>query len=216
MVYTPPGYEAGKQTYPVFFLLHGAGDNEGTWTALGRAHWIMDNLIAAGKTKPMVVVMPDGHAAFAVARSPVTPFDNAMEEDLLKDLLPFVEANYRVEKTPAQRAIAGLSMGGGQSLAIGLNHPEVFSRIGAFSAAIPKDGVIAQALDRPAETNKAFKQIWIACGKDDFLFKRNVEFDQLLKGKGVNHQFLETEGNHSWPVWRRYLADYAPQLFQEK
>jgi enterochelin esterase family protein len=194
--------------------LHGSGDNEGTWTALGRAHFIVDNLIAAKKLKPMVVVMPDGHAAFSP--SAPSPGKNAFESDLLSDVLPFVEANYRVQRNPLGRAIAGLSMGGGQSLSIGLNHPELFAWVGAFSAAIPQEAALAKPLADADATNHKFKHLWIACGKDDFLLKRNIEFDQRLTKSGIVHQFLETEGNHSWPVWRRYLVDYAPQLFQEK
>src|SRR5205814_1573008 len=130
-VYAPPGYDRNSRRYPVLYLLHGSGDNDATWTAFGRAHWILDNLIAAGKAKPMIVVMTDGHAyspqftgmpsTNMISRN-ITDF----ERDLLDDVLPLVEANYRVRNYAAGRGIAGRSMGGGQSLRIGLNHLALF------------------------------------------------------------------------------------------
>ncbi len=216
-VYTPPGYEKSDKVFPVLYLLHGSGDNESTWTALGRAHYILDNLLAAGKVKPMVVVMTDGHAAFAKV-DPNRPKDRVpFTADFLEDVMPFAEANYRIETKPAGRAIAGLSMGGGQSLTIGLNHPELFGWVGAFSAAVGQpETAFAKPLADPAATNKALKLLWIACGKDDGLLTRNKTFADLLEKKGIQHQYLATEGNHSWPVWRKYLVDFAPLLFQEK
>ena len=218
-VYTPPGYDEGRSRYPVLYLFHGSGDNEGTWTVLGRAHWILDNLIAQKKAKPMVIVMTDGHAASLqttgmpspemISRN-VTDF----ERDLLEDVLPFVEANYRVRKDAASRAIAGLSMGGGQSLTIGLNHTELFGWVGGFSSFVRNpETAAAKALADPATTNKKLKLLWIACGKDDRLIENARQLADLLKTKSIRHEFLETEGNHSWPVWRRYLAQFAPLLF---
>ncbi|HKS36111.1 MAG TPA: alpha/beta hydrolase-fold protein [Verrucomicrobiae bacterium] len=220
-VYTPPGYDEGRSRYPVLYLFHGSGDNEGTWTVLGRAHWILDNLIAQKKAKPMIIVMTDGHAASLqttgmpspdmISRN-VTDF----ERDLLEDVLPFVEANYRVRKDAASRAIAGLSMGGGQSLTIGLNHAELFGWVGGFSSFVRNpETAAAKALTDPATTNKKLKLLWIACGKDDRLIENARELSGLLKTKNIRHEFLETEGNHSWPVWRRYLADFVPLLFTD-
>jgi len=218
-VYTPPGYDEGRSRFPVLYLFHGSGDNEGTWTVLGRAHWILDNLIAQKKAKPMIIVMTDGHAASLqttgmpspdmISRN-VTDF----ERDLLEDVLPFVEAKYRVRKDAANRAIAGLSMGGGQSLTIGLNHTDLFAWVGGFSSFVRNpEAAVAKALANPDATSKKLKLLWIACGKDDRLIENARELSGLLKKKNFRHEFLETEGNHSWPVWRRYLAQFAPLLF---
>lgn len=214
-VYTPPGYDIDTRTtyYPVLYLFHGSGDNDATWTALGRAHFILDNLIAQGKAKPMVIVMTDGHAA------PNTPEARGrntelFSRDLLSDVMPFVEQNYRVRKDRLSRAIVGLSMGGGQSLAIGLNHPELFAWVGGMSSAVnAPEQTFATALGDAKATNAKYKLLWIGIGKDDFLLKANQQFDELLTARGVKHTFRLTDGNHSWPVWRRYLAEFAPLLF---
>jgi enterochelin esterase family protein len=219
-VYTPPGYDKGSRRYPVLYLLHGSGDNEGTWTVLGRAHYILDNLIERGKAKPMIIVMTDGHAySPQFTGMPTTDMISRnitdYERDLLGDVIPLVEANYRVRKDAASRAIAGLSMGGGQSLTIGLNHPELFGWVGGFSSFVrDPQNVLAKALANPAATNKKLKLLWIACGKDDRLIENSRQFVEVLKKSDIHHEFQETEGNHSWPVWRRYLADFAPLLFQ--
>ena len=221
-VYTPPDYDHGNRRYPVLYLFHGSGDNEATWTAFGHAHWILDNLIAAGKANPMIVVMTDGHAyspqftgmpsTNMISRN-ITDF----EHDLLGHVVPWVEANYRVRKEAASRAIAGLSMGGGQSLTIGLNHPELFGWVGGFSSFVrDPQSVLAKALANPEATNKKLKLLWIACGKEDRLVENSRQFVEVLKKNGVRHEFLETGGNHSWPVWRRHLAQFAPLLFQER
>jgi len=218
-LYTPPGYDQNSRRYPVLYLFHGSGDNEATWTAFGRAHWILDNLIGQGKAKPMLIVMPDGHAT--APQFSGMPTANMIsrnlsdfERDLLEDALPLVEANYRVRKDAAGRALAGLSMGGGQSLTIGLSHPELFSWVGGFSSYVRNpETAVAKALANPRATNKKLKLLWIACGKDDRLMENARQLDDLLKQKNIRHVFLETEGNHSWPVWRRYLADFAPLLF---
>ena len=128
--------------------------------------------------------------------------------------MPFVEANYRVKTDAASRAIVGLSMGGGQSLTVGLKHTDRFAWVGGFSSATPTNDVVTGALDSVQATNKKLKLLWIACGKDDFLLKRNEDFIALLKEKGIRHEWHLTDGAHSWPVWRTYLADLAPRLFQ--
>jgi len=217
-VYTPSGYDKGRVRFPVLYLLHGSGDNEGTWTALGRAHYIADNLFAWGKAQPMIIVMTDGHALPPGPRT-TNATDRArgiaaFEGDLLQDVIPFVEANYRVKDGAANRAIIGLSMGGGQSLTIGLNHPELFGWVGGMSASIYNpETSIAYALNDAATTNRKLKLLWFACGKDDFLLKQNQQFDELLTARGIRHTYKLTEGNHSWPVWRRYLAEFLPLLF---
>lgn len=213
-VYTPPGYGLAPDTrFPTLYLQHGAGDNHATWTAHGKAHWILDNLVAEGKARPMVMVMMDGHAAVNTGAGGFQGSTSAFERDLIEDVMPFVEANYRVKPEAAARAIVGLSMGGGQSLTIGLNHPDKFAWVGGFSAAVPSREAIAGALDHPTGMNEKLKLLWIACGKDDFLLQRNQEFIALLKEKNLRHEWLLTEGDHSWPVWRIYLADIAPRLF---
>lgn len=218
-VYTPPGYDRGSSKYPVLYLFHGSGDNEATWVAGGKAHWILDNLIASKKAVPMVVVMTDGHAAPPAPPGGSTDGRNrnieAFESDLLQDVLPLVESTYRVRKDAASRAIIGLSMGGGQSLSIGLRHADTFAWVGGMSSAVfnPRQSLEAP-LGNAAALNKKLKALWFACGKDDFLLKQNQDFSALLKEKGIPHLYLETAGNHSWPVWRKYLADYAPTLFR--
>lgn len=214
-VYTPPGYDERTRTrYPTLYLQHGNGDNQATWTTHGKAHWILDNLIAQGRAKPMVIVMMDGHAALpGDSSNRYTNNTVAFEHDLLEDVIPFVEANYRVKSGAAGRALAGLSMGGGQALTVGLNHLDTFAWVGGFSSGVPSKETVADALDAATATNRKLKLLWIACGKDDFLLQRNEEFIALLKEKKIKHQWERTPGNHSWPVWRTYLAEFAPKLF---
>jgi len=214
-VYTPPGYDQNPgNLYPLLVLQHGSGDNQATWVAHGKAHWIFDNLIAENRAQPMVVVMLDGHAA--VSSGAGGPQNNTalFELDLLEDVLPLVEKAYRLKPGPENRGIVGLSMGGGQSLTIGLNHSDRFAWVGGFSASVPSKESVAASLDNAATTNARLKLLWIACGKDDFLLRRNEEFIALLKERNVRHDWRLTEGNHSWPVWRTYLADFTTLLFQ--
>lgn len=220
-VYTPPGYDQSRKDLPVLYLLHGSGDNDGTWTALGRANVILDNLIAAKKARPMIVVMTDGHAF--VAPPGTSPTNTSVrgrntrdyERDLIEDVMPFVESGYRTINKRESRAIIGLSMGGGQSLQVGLNHLDRFAWVGAMSAAVPEADAITTALADAQGTNKKLKSLWIAIGKDDFLLSRNKTFDELLTTKGITHTYKITDGNHSWPVWRKYLAEFAPMVFQK-
>lgn len=220
MVYTPPGYEqALDKKFPLLVLQHGSGDNQRTWTEHGKAHWIFDNLLAQGKTVPFVVLMIDGHPLGQFSReTPEARRASAMgafQKELFEDAIPLVEALYRVEKDPAQRAIAGLSMGGGQSLSTGLANLDRFGWVGAFSSAPPAPGAIDKALADAAGTNRSLRLLWIACGKDDFLRQMNEKLIETLKEKSVQHEWALTDGDHSWPVWRRYLADFAPRLFKE-
>ena len=217
-IYTPPGYEAGKAMYPVLYLLHGSGDTERGWVAIGRANLILDNLIAAGKAKPMIVVMPYGRARQDVYLGPDTPQTDAkaFENDLLQDVLPFVEKSYRISAKPADRAIAGLSMGGGQALNVGLHHLDTFHSIGAFSAALRTQAIEEQykeVLSDPAGTNKKIKVFYIACGKTDGLFEPAQSFHETLTKKDIRHSFVPSEEGHVWRNWRNYLADFTPQLF---
>jgi enterochelin esterase family protein len=215
-VYTPPGYDAQAGTrFPTLYLQHGSGDNQATWTVHGKAHWILDNLIAQNRAKPMIIVMMDGHAAVPGAgMGGAQGNTDLFERDLIEDVMPLIEATYRVQADPSGRAIAGLSMGGGQSLTTGLNHTDRFGWVAGFSASVPAPDSITSALTAPDSINQKLKLLWIACGKNDFLLQRNESFIALLKEKNLRHEWHLTEGDHSWPIWRRYLADLAPHLFQ--
>jgi enterochelin esterase family protein len=213
-VYTPAAYEKSSARFPVLYLLHGSGDNEATWTELGRAHVILDNLIATRKAVPMIVVMTDGHAFLGNEPEGRAKNIAAFERDLLEDVMPLVETHYRTVNTPDKRAIAGLSMGGGQAVAIGLKHLERFAWIGGMSSSVREpEHNFAAFLANPVTDAKRLRLLWLAIGKDDFLLKENRLFNQLLAERRVPHEYIETQGNHSWPVWRRYLAELAPRLF---
>ncbi|HZQ20368.1 MAG TPA: alpha/beta hydrolase-fold protein [Terriglobales bacterium] len=223
-VYTPPGYWDSKQDYPVLYLLHGFSDDASGWTAVGRANVIFDNLIAEGKMTPMVVAMPLGYGDYDVirhgwgswqdkdlARHNLTNFTNV----LLNEVIPQVEASYRVKKDRESRAIAGLSMGGAESLLTGLNHLDEFAWIGGFSSGgidLQDFGTEFPGLD--ASVNKKLKLLWIACGTEDGLLKVNRQFKSWLKDKGVQFTDIETPGMHTWMVWRRNLSAFAPLLFK--
>ncbi len=214
-VYTPPGYETGDRRYPLLVLQHGHSDSFATWTRYGKAHWILDNLIAAGKAVPMIVLMLDGHPipeSFGGARSQENT--DELRRDLMGAALPMVEKLYRVKPGRENRAIAGLSMGGKHALTIGMNELETFAWVGAFSAGVPEREAVGAVLDDPEKTNRQLKLFWIACGKDDFLLDENKQMIAVLKETGIKHEWLLTEGGHSWPVWRGYLAEFAPLLFQ--
>jgi enterochelin esterase-like enzyme len=217
-VYTPPGYETKSEKYPVLYLFHGAGDNDATWTSLGRAHFIADNLLAQGKTRPMIIVMTDGHASTAnptrVGTNMIARNVEAFGDDLLKDVMPLIESIYRVKANRDNRAIIGLSMGGGQSLFLGLKHRELFAWVGGMSSFLPNaDTLIAEVFP---ESKSNLKLLWIACGKDDRLIENARQLSAALREKNIPHDFKETAGNHSWPVWRRYLGEFMPVLFTEK
>lgn len=216
VVYTPPSAaKAGK--LPVLYLSHGYSDNEASWTVHGKAHWILDALIASGKAKPMVVVMPDGHAIppGASGFEEYGPANSeALGRELVQDIVPLVEASYPVNRKPDARAFAGLSMGGHHALTVALNLHDRFHWIGAFSSAPPPEKSVAAGLGDPKAVNRDLRLFWVACGDKDFLFQRNRDFHAVLQGKGIRHEYVETEGDHSWPVWRRYLVDFTPKLFR--
>ena len=214
-VYTPPGYEtSGKTKYPVLYLLHGMGDTEDAWTVIGRANVIADNLIGKGKAKPMLIVMPYGH-------TPRTPADmrsigryGAFEKDLIEDVVTYIENSYRVKTDRWNRAIAGLSMGGGQSLTVGLGNLGLFAWVGAYSSAVPRGERLDKLLAEPKSMNERLGLLWIGCGKNDFLFEANKRFIERLKAENINHVAHISEGGHEWRVWRRYLNELLPLLFQ--
>jgi enterochelin esterase family protein len=215
-VYTPPGYDQDTaRRYPVLYLLHGAGDFEASWSEHGKANLIADNLIAAGQAQPMLIVMPFGHtsAGGGFGRGGGT---DAFANDLLQNVIPLVEGKYRVETDAAHRAIAGLSMGGGQTLSVGLKNPEKFAYVCAFSSAVFGDmneNFASLAAD-PAKSNEQLKLLWIGCGKDDFLIRANEDLVAWLKEHNIEHEWRLTDGGHTWPIWRGYLAEVLPKLFQ--
>ncbi len=219
LVYTPPGYEqATDRKFPLLVLQHGSGDQHDTWVQHGKAHWILDNLIADGKAVPMLIVMIDGHPLGQVSREAkdADKLDAlaAFERELFEDALPLVEATYRVESAAEKRALAGLSMGGAQTLGVGLPHADRFGWLGCFSGAMPAGDRMQKALDDQDTLNSRLKLFWIGCGEGDFLLPQNTELIALLKEKGVSHEWHLTVGNHSWPVWRGYLTEFAPRLFR--
>ncbi len=246
-IYTPPGYESGKGKYPIFYLLHGAGDCDDSWTSVGRAGFILDNLIATGKAKPMVVVMPAGHTTRAPNRPPTPPAAGAAPppdefvQDFVTDIMPYVEKNYRVLTDRANRAIAGLSMGGSQTLNIALPHLEKFAYVGVYSSGllnaftrnapgattplplgqIPPlspagEAWLKQHQAKLADANlkKGLRLFWFATGKEDGLLGTTKGTLELLKKQGFNPTFQESAGGHTWLNWRNYLTEFAPQLFR--
>lgn len=216
-IYTPPGYDKEpNRRYPVLYLFHGSNDIAGGWTLVGNANFILDNLFAERKAQPMIVVMPFGHAVpFGSPREEQAKNTSKFEDYVLTDVMPFVQAKYRVAPGRENRAVAGLSMGGGQALHIAFGHTDLFSAVGAFSAAVPADFEerFAAALADPSSTNSKLKTIWIACGKDDFLFERSGKLAALLKSRNIQHTYRSTEGNHTYTYWRQYLGEFAPLLF---
>jgi enterochelin esterase-like enzyme len=229
-VYTPAGYENSNNKYPVFYLLHGGGGDEDAWTTLGRTCQIMDNLIALGRAKPMIVIMPNGNpgqtAAFTDAPSrPVTtnPYDMGMglfEESLVKDIIPYVESHYRVISDRDNRALAGLSMGGMQTLALTGSYPSMFGYIGVMSMGLVDAASMGLKPD-PDQDKKfeslkdsAYKLFWVGVGKDDFLYKSVQSLRSSLDKHGLKYTYRESTGGHSWSNWRIYLSEFAPQLFR--
>ncbi|MBM3785690.1 MAG: esterase [Acidobacteria bacterium] len=230
-VYTPPGYELDSKKYPVFYLLHGASDSDDSWTTVGRAAFILDNLIADKKAKPMVVVMPAGHTDRGGFRVPGQRDDFA--RDFLGDILPYVESHYRVMTDRAHRAIAGLSMGGNQTLAIAIPNLEKFAYFGVFSSGLigafrmnrpgapasQADGGAAWEKDNAAvlantQLKKGLKLVWFGIGTQDFLLETSRGTVELLKKHGFHPVVKETGGGHTWLEWRDYLGEFAPKLFQ--
>ena len=218
-VYTPPGYEKNsKQRYPVLYLLHGSGDTAESWTQVGATNLILDNLIAEKKAKPMIVVMPLGHAVpFGsppdIARKNVP----LMEEYMLKDLMPWAEGKYRVAAGRQNRALAGLSMGGGQTFNIGFAHLDLFSALGVFSSATQPEFAekFKTVLADTKGTNARLNVLWYGCGDKDPVFTRAKDTDALLNQHQIRHTFRVIEnGMHTWPVWRVCISEFAPLLFQ--
>jgi len=223
-VYTPPGYDpTAKETYPVLYLLHGFSDDASGWTAVGHANVIFDNLIAQGKAKPMIVVMPLGYGTMELVRLGWGAWSHTdvrdknfskFREALLTEVMPRVESEYRTTKDRNSRAITGLSMGGSESLLTGLNNLDKFAWIGAFSSGGIPDEFEKDFPGLDAKANQQIRLLWIACGTEDHLITMNRNLREWLKTKGVQHTDIETPGMHTWMVWRRNLAEFAGLLFR--
>jgi len=224
-VYTPPGYDPrAKAAYPVLYLLHGYSDDASGWSAVGRVNVILDNLIAQGKAKPMIVVMPLGYGTMEMVRvgwggifnHPEVREQNLTKfrEALLTEVMPKVESEYRVTKDRNSRAVAGLSMGGSESLLTGLNNLDKFAWVGAFSAGGLPDPFEKDFPGLDSKANQQLKLLWIACGTEDRLITANRNLREWLKSKDIQHVDIETPGMHTWMVWRRNLAEFAPLLFR--
>ncbi|WP_315085166.1 alpha/beta hydrolase-fold protein [Bacteroides heparinolyticus] len=230
-VYTPAGYETSGKRYPVFYLLHGMGGDEEAWIALGRTSQILDNLIAQGKAKPMIVVMTNGNAAQEAApgesslgfAAPNMQLPKTMEgsfEAAFPDVVKFIDKNFRTVANKKNRAIAGLSMGGFHSMHISKQYPDMFDYVGLFSAAIMpnKDAKSPVYEDIEGKLKVQFSKkpalYWIAIGKTDFLYKANEDYRKMLDEKGYKYSYYETGEGHIWKNWRIYLTEFAPQLFK--
>jgi enterochelin esterase family protein len=224
-VYTPPGYESGEGKFPVFYLLHGASDSDNSWSSVGRAGFILDNLIAEGKAKPMVVIMPHGHTG---PLSAGRPFSGDFESEFVIDIMPQMEKRFRVYADREHRAMAGLSMGGAQTLNIGIPHLDQFGYMGVFSSGIfgiaggpgarqPQGPSFEEqhkeTLDAP-KLKEGLKLFWFATGKDDFLVATTRATVEMFKKHKFEVVYKETGGAHTWDNWRDYLHEFAPKLFQ--
>lgn len=240
-IYTPAGYDKGKD-YPVLYLLHGAGGDEDAWTTLGRTAQIMDNLIAMGKARPMIVVMPNGNMtqqatpgassagmfqpSMAMSMSPREKAKATMDESFM-DIVNYVESHYKVHKDKQHRAICGLSMGGGHSFAVSKRYPEMFNYIGLFSAGLhisngaDRNQPFYDALKKNQQVQNELQTLfqgkpalyWIAIGKTDFLYQQNADLRRYLDEKGYPYSYRESDGGHIWRNWRIYLTEFAQMIF---
>ena len=237
-IYTPAGYDKGKN-YPVLYLLHGAGGDENAWSELGRAAQIMDNLIATGKAKPMIVVMPNGNTDCQAApgewskgmylpsfTSSLNQKSIATMDESFMDIVKYVESHYKVAKGKKNRAVCGLSMGGGHSFAISNRYPDTFGYIGLFSAGLHignnATGRFYNFLQENTELQGQLARLfagkpalyWIAIGKTDFLYQQNADLRKYLDEKGYPYEYVETDGGHIWRNWRIYLTTFAQKIFK--
>jgi enterochelin esterase family protein len=225
-VYTPPGYDpTARQRYPVLYLLHGYSDDATAWSSVGMANVVLDNLIARKEAKPMLIVMPLGYGTMEIVKAGWGRVRNRelwqtnvdkFRDALLNEVLPQVEKAYRVSPKAESRAIAGLSMGGTESLLVGLNARDRFAWIGAFSSGGMNTNFVKQFPSLDETANRQLRLLWIGCGEQDGLLGANQKLSEWLKSKSIRHTWVQTPGQHSFRVWRRYLAQFAPLLFREK
>ncbi len=222
VIYTPPGYETSKKAkYPVLYLLHGTTDTEETWTKVGRANIILDNLIAQGQAKPMIIVMPYGRAYPTIDKDAgsLRNWDNLQEfeKDFFGNIMPFVEKNYRTKNDKNSRAMAGFSGGGGTTMYLGFNNSDKFAYICGFAPGLLKNEFErnhAAAFKNPAVTNANLKLLWFGVGTSDPLYKVDNEFMELLDEKGIKYEKYFTDGGHTWMNVKHYLSVIAPKLFK--
>jgi enterochelin esterase family protein len=234
-IYTPPGYDRGTLRYPVFYLLHGSGNIDSSWMLTGRANYIMDNLIAEGKARPMIIVNPLGYARAGVGTGPDRAQDSQafgrgappapgtpaaqpgglFGQDLLEDVIPYVEKNFRTLTGPDNRALGGLSMGGGQTVQVGFSHPDTFHYLVIMSAGGQNVETTYADFFKPDVANKKLKLLWMGIGKDDTLVGPSAKaLDEALTKANIKHTFQVGEGRHEWVVWRHHLNDVAPLMFK--
>jgi len=230
-VYTPPGYEGGYDTYPVLYLLHGGGGDEDAWSTLGRACQIMDNLIAGRTARPMIVVMTNGNPGEAAAPGAAPPREEPegevfrmgmglFEKSLVDDVIPFVEEHYRTKDGKANRAVAGLSMGGMQTMNLAFDHSMVFDYYGVMSMGLTGPGPDGRTwfnnVDARMNSLKTsgYKLYWIGCGTDDFLYEASQNLVEKMEAADMPFTYRESTGGHTWSNWRLYLSELAPLLFR--
>jgi enterochelin esterase family protein len=233
-VYTPPGYDGTTDRYPVLYLLHGGGDDDSGWPTIGRAGFIVDNLIAAGKVRPLIVVMPNGSLPRPANLPPPTPgappspqvaaamasLQDRFVSELMKDVIPAVERQFRVVARPDQRAIAGLSMGGGQTQRVIATHPDQFAYVAVWSMGVNPNALgdfearSAAFLAGAEKVNQSVKVYHLTVGDKDFLFQSARTLSDVLTRHGVKHELKITGGGHTWINWRAYLRDYLQVLFK--
>lgn len=218
-VYTPPGYTGDARRYPVLYLVHGAGDSDDSWTSIGHAQYILDNLIAAGQAVPMIVVMPNGH-------TPMRPNQNMLVNtdfgsDLTTDLIPLIDRSYRTVAKPDMRAMAGLSMGGAHTLNFGLPRSDLFRYAGIFSMGLGFQDPAKEIPDYETRNAAALRRsardmklVWYGMGKTDFLYRTVAPTRAMLDRYGIRHTYVESEGGHEWGNWRSYLNQFVPKLFR--
>ena len=215
-VYTPPGYETRTDQLPVLYLLHGYTDDDSSWTAVGKANLIADSLLADGKIKPLIIVMPYGQLNGDVTPSEAfaDDFQQKFEQQILTEIMPSIEKTYRVIPDARHRAMAGISMGGMQTAFIGLNHPEVFSTIGLWSSAVFVDPAIllGRLVAAPAKIKNSFAYVQVAVGRQDSLLARSDALDEFLTAQKIKHEYTPTPGTHSWLLWRGYLINFLTRF----
>jgi enterochelin esterase-like enzyme len=234
-IYTPPGYDSGTAKYPVLYLLHGGGDEDSGWSTIGRAGFIMDNLLADKKATPMIVIMPNGSFPRPAGLPPTTPgappppqvvaatiaAQERFTTELMMHVIPYVEKNYRVLADRDNRAIAGLSMGGGQTLAVAATNPDQFAYVAVWSAGVNPQMTAAfekraaAFLDSADRINKQLKLFALSVGDKDFALPGTKNLSQVLDKRGIKHKLHVSGGGHTWINWRRYLHDYAQVLFRQ-